>query len=95
MATFAELLDAASRDRLAEVVHADLIAAAQDAVAESFGIGRLAWCAVVVALSHAVSVQEARDDLGDMITDEHLRILAKVCLASISNDQSRNGDSDE
>ena len=90
MATLADRLDPASRARLAALAQPDgdqdHAAAARAAAADSSGTGRAAWLAVAVALELAGTADDARDVLGEMVTDEKLRALAMACLAALTRD---------
>jgi ABC-type Fe3+ transport system substrate-binding protein len=89
MASFADLLDPADRQRLAALgsppSSGELAASARAAAADSDGSGRVAWLLVATALDRARDTTEARTVLAGMVEDEGLRATAIACLAALRN----------
>lgn len=89
MPALADLLDPASRSRLAALgsppTNADLATAARAAAADSDGSGRVAWALVALALDRTADPAEARDVLGEMVEDETLRATALGCMTALCN----------
>lgn len=77
MTALGDLLDSAARERLAALgsppANDELAASARAAAADSYGIGRIAWLCVTVALASSASRDEARAALGAMLEDGKLK----------------------
>ncbi len=91
MATLADMLSPSDRRRLAALgsppANDELAASARAAAADSYGIGRIAWLCVTVALASSESPDEARAALGRMLEDGKLKTTALACLAALTSDR--------
>lgn len=92
MATFADMLDPADRQRL-ERLHEpdvqDLAAAARGASGESTGPGRVAWSLVALALDYSGgSAETARGIIDAIVSDSQIRTVARACLSAICKENA-------